>query len=277
MASKNVEKLSMRLKKFWQPGDEIICTRIFRRSNNACYLCGHSPIEWHHVLLNSISNETIDVEFSCVVDMKKILEELGSDQKILFFKKYAEEAAHLNIQHKGTAAILEFNSNTDVIIQLMSKPEELTYRQIRAIMDHTVKFKEGVEAKLFQIAFNIFVKRKYYIYEGLGEHEKTDNVELSIANYFRQEWEDFLASEEEYSRQVYESMFSDHPEEELEISEENICYACKTEIDSIGNESCPKCEWVICPKCASCGCKYSEFKKNNLDKHENMADEEAPF
>jgi hypothetical protein len=111
----------------------------------------------------------------------------------------------------------------------------------------------------------------------MGEHEKTDNVDLSIANHFRQEWEDFLASEEEYSRQVYESMFSDPPEEELEISEDDICYACKTEIDSIGNELCPKCEWVICPKCGNCGCGYPEFKKNSSGKDENVPDEEAPF
>ena len=96
MKSDNWGNLKNRLKRFWRPGDEVICTRIFRRSNNDCYLCDNSPIEWHHVLLNSISNQTIDVEFSCVINIKKILEEWGSNQKILFFNKYAEEASHLN-------------------------------------------------------------------------------------------------------------------------------------------------------------------------------------
>lgn len=195
-----------KLQRFWQPGDEMICTRIFRRSSNECYLCGNTPIEWHHVLLNSISNQTIDVEFSCVIELKKMLEVSGSDQKILFFKKYAEEADHLNSLYEGTATILEFNSNTDVIIQLMSKPEDLTYKQIRAIMDHTIKFKEGVEAELFEAALDIYGNRKYYLYEAMEKHEKTDDVEKSIANFIQQEWEDFQASEGEYNNQVYESM-----------------------------------------------------------------------
>lgn len=80
-----INQKEVKFKNFWKPGDQIICTRIFRRSNNECFLCGHTPIEWHHVLLNTISNEIVDVEFSCVIDMKKILEKSGSDQKILFF------------------------------------------------------------------------------------------------------------------------------------------------------------------------------------------------
>lgn len=63
-----------KLKQFWKPDDEIICTRIFRESSNTCYLCGNTPIEWHHVLLNTVSNQTIDVEFGCVMNIKKILE-----------------------------------------------------------------------------------------------------------------------------------------------------------------------------------------------------------
>jgi hypothetical protein len=155
MKSGGIEIFTNKLKQFWRSGNEIICTRIFRHSNNECYLCGNTPIEWHHVLLNSISNQTIDVEFSCVIELKKMLEVLGSDQKILFFKKYTEEADHLNSLYEGTAEILEFNSNTDVIIQLLSKPEELTYKQIRAIMDHTIKFKDGVKAELFGAALDI--------------------------------------------------------------------------------------------------------------------------
>lgn len=213
MTSDNYAKLICGMKQFWRPGDEIICTRIFRRSNNACYLCGHSPIEWHHVLLNSISNETIDVEFSCVINMKRIFEEWGPDQKILFFKKYTEEANHLNSQYEGTAEILEFNSNADVMIQLLSKPNDLSYKQIKSIMDHTIKFKEGIEMELFQVALDIYVDRKYYIYESLDDYEKTDNVELSIANHFQQEWENFKADEDEYQEALYNKSSYDPSEE----------------------------------------------------------------
>jgi hypothetical protein len=198
-----------KLKQFWRPGDEIICTRIFRLSDNSCYLCGHTPIEWHHVLLNSTSNQTIDVEFSCVIRMKKILEELGSDQNFLFFPKYTEEVEHLNSQYQGTAAILEFNSNTEAITRLLSNTQDLSYTQVKLILDHTVKFREGVEAALFHTALDIYTARKYYIYEMLDEHEKTNNVEQSIENYFREEWESVQGDEAEYQLASYNGHVND--------------------------------------------------------------------
>ncbi len=196
-------KLETKFRNFWKLGDEIICTRIFRWSNNNCYLCGHTPIEWHHVLLNTVSNQTIDVEFSCVINIKKILEELGSDQKILFFHKYTEDVNHLNSQYQGAAAILEFNCNTEVISRLLSNPNELSYKQVRSILDYTVKFSEGDEAELFHAALDIYTDRKYYIYEMLDEHEKTNTVEQSIENYFREEWERVRYDAQEYQSVSY--------------------------------------------------------------------------
>jgi hypothetical protein len=198
-----------KFKIFWKPGDEIICTRIFRWSNNNCYLCGHTPIEWHHVLLNTVSNQTIDVEFSCVINIKKILEELGSDQKILFFHKYTEEVNHLNSKYQGTAAMIAFNSNTEVIIGLLSNPNDLSYKQVRSILDYTVKFSEGNEAELFHAALDIYTNRKYYIYEMLDDHEKTNNVEQSIENYFREEWDRVRNNETEYQSASYNVHIND--------------------------------------------------------------------
>lgn len=215
MEIKNLHGLETRLKNFWRSGDEIICTRIFRRSNNECYLCGHTPIEWHHVLLNSISNEIIDVEFSCVINMKKILEEWGSDQKILFFPKYAEEANHINSEYAGTAAILEFNSNTEVIIQLMSNPEKLSYKQIKSILDYTTKFKDGAEAELFHKAIDIYAARRYYIYEMLDDYEKIGTVEQSIENYFRKEWDE-QCQDAEYRQEMYHTV-TDYGDEDENV------------------------------------------------------------
>lgn len=212
MKTEDCKKLETQLKKFWRPGDEIICTRIFRRSNNKCYLCGNTPIEWHHVLLNSISNQTIDVEFSCVINMKKILEESGSDQKILFFPKHSAEAIHINKLYHGTADILEFNNNIDVIIKMLSRPQDLSYRQVKAIIDHTGKFPDGLERELFRLAVEIYAERRYFIYDGLAEHEKSGNVERSIADYFQREWEDVQAAEEEYQRARYNTCTSDDDE-----------------------------------------------------------------
>jgi len=202
------DNIEERFKKFWKPGDEIICTRVFRCSNNNCYLCGNTPIEWHHVLLNSISNQTIDVEFSCVINMKKILEELGSNQKILFFTKYTEEVNHLNSQYQGTASIIEFSPNPDIIVRMLSRPKELTYKHVMSILDHTVRFNDVFMTELFHAALDIYVERKYYIYEMLDEHQKTDNVEQSIEYYFREEWQR-VRSEEGYQSTTYIAHASD--------------------------------------------------------------------
>ena len=196
------KQMEEKLKQFWKRGDEIICTRIFRRSHNNCYLCGNTPIEWHHVLLNTITNQTIDIEFTCVISIKKILESMGSKQKILFFPQYTEEVNHLNAQYPETAAIIEFTPNPDVIARLLSNPQDLSYKQIRPILDHTVKFNDEFMTELFHAALDIYIERKYYIYEMLDEHQKTDNVERSIENYFREEWER-VRSEDEYQLTAY--------------------------------------------------------------------------
>jgi hypothetical protein len=198
-----------RLKLFWRPGDEIICTRVFRHSDNKCYFCKKTPIEWHHVLLNSISNQTIDVDLLCVIQMKNILEELGSNQKILFFPKYNEEVSHLNSFGEKIAAIIEFSPNTDVVIQMLATPNILSYKQIRSILDYTVKFSEGIEAELFHKALEIYLNRKYYIYENLDERDKTDNVERSIEDYYREEWERVKSEDYEYQDASYIAKIKD--------------------------------------------------------------------
>jgi len=207
MNSDNYTKLLHRMKKFWRPGDEIICTRIFRWSNNNCYLCDHTPIDWHHVLLNTISDETIDVELSCVIKMKKIIENLGSDQKILFFPKYAKEANHLNSQYVGTASILEFSANAQAIALMLSKPKDLNYQQIRLILDYTSKYERGLEFDLFSIALDIYIERKYFIYDGLEDHQKTGNVESAITNYFHEEWERVQTEEVEHQESLFDSSY----------------------------------------------------------------------
>ncbi len=200
--------LEPKVKAFWKPGEDIICTRVFRRSNNECYICGNTHIERHHVLLNSISNKTIDVELCCVINIKKKLESLGYNQKILFFEKYTEEADHLNNQYKGTAQVVMFHSIED-INKLLSKPEHLSYKQVRAILDHTVKFEDSVRSELFHAALDIYLERKYYIYEGLEEHEKTGNVEVDIEKYFREEWERVKTEEALYQEKVLHNLYYD--------------------------------------------------------------------
>jgi hypothetical protein len=207
MSKDKHQSLVEKLTQFWKPGDEIICTRVFRRSNNSCYLCGNTPIEWHHVLLNPNTNQTIDVEFSCVIDIKKIMEQLDSSQKILFFPQYSEEVKHLNSQHEGTAAIIEFNPRPDVMARMLSNPQDLSYKQVRAILDHTVRFNDDLMTELFHAALDIYIERRYFIYEQLPDSQKNGNVEQSIKNYFREEWE--RVQSEEYREELYHGHISD--------------------------------------------------------------------
>jgi len=202
MTIEQKDYIEERFKKFWKPGDEIICTRVFRRSSNNCYLCGNTPIEWHHVLLNTVTNQTIDVEFSCVINIKKIMGKLNSNQKILFFPQYYEEIEHLNSQHPGTAAIVQFSFNPDVMAQLLSKPKDLSYVQVKSILNHTVKYNDEFMTDIFHAALDIYVERKYYIYDYLDENEKTGNVEQSIKNHLRDEWKNDR-SEDDYQSLLY--------------------------------------------------------------------------
>jgi len=199
MALKNNDKFKEKLKHFWRRGDEVVCTRVFRNSNNECYFCGNTPIERHHVLLNTISNQIIDVEFSCVILMKKMMEEIGSSQKILFFPKYTIEVDHLNNQYQGTADIIEFICNIDIIRRLISNPKDLSYKQVRSILDYTIKFEGGTEEEeIFHAALDLYLDRKYYVYEMIDDHKKTNNVKRDIENYFREEWEKYKYQDDKY-------------------------------------------------------------------------------
>lgn len=52
------------------------------------------------------------------------------------------------------------------------------------------------------MAIDLYVDRKDHIYEGLKDHERTDNVEKSIKMAIQWDWEDFQAQEDEYARQI---------------------------------------------------------------------------
>lgn len=195
-----------KIKNFWRPVDELICTRIFRKSNNECYLCGSTPMNRHYVILNTISNVTIDVDFKCIIRLKKIMEHLGSNKKIYFFNKYREEADHINGKYFGTAEMVQFVPNLIVIEELLSRPNEIKYDKIKSILDFTSKFDDGRENELFHKALDIYVERKYYLYEGIKEFEEGDDVERIIKNYLVEETMDFLKKDDfQYSCEYAES------------------------------------------------------------------------
>jgi hypothetical protein len=178
-----------RAEQFCRPTDEIICIRIFRRSDNSCYFCDKAPLEWHHVLLNTATNQTVDVDLECVIGLRKMLESMGSARKILFFPKYKVEADFINSKHDGTAAILEFSASMTVIKLLLARPSEINYQTLKAILDYTGRYLAGEENGLFHQALDIYVERKYYIYESIGDISDGDNVEKIIEEYLRMEAE----------------------------------------------------------------------------------------
>lgn len=171
-----------KLKDFWKQGDEIVCTKVFKKPDSECELCGHTPITWNHILLNDRTKAILTVGSECVVNFKKVIEKLGSKDKVLYFEKYKKAANLLNSRHKGTAEIIQFPA-TELMMQLYMNPEKFDYKKIKSIMDYTCQSAKKEDTELFDRAFHIWGERKYYIYEGLAPHGKGDNAEEIIRKY----------------------------------------------------------------------------------------------
>ncbi len=116
-----------------------------------------------------------------------------------FFPKYTIEVDHLNNQYQGTADIIEFICNIDIIRRLISNPKDLSYKQVRSILDYTIKFEgELKKREIFHAALDLYLDRKYYVYEMIDDHKKTNNVKRDIENYFREEWEKYKYQDDKY-------------------------------------------------------------------------------
>lgn len=178
-----------KVRQFCRPTDELICIRIFKRSDNICCLCCVTPLNWHHVLLNTATNECIDLDLPCVVAFKKIMESLGSRKKIIFFPRYKKEVEYINTINTGTADLLEFSASLTVMKMLLARPGEINYKTLKAILSHTHKFISGEENELFHRALDIYVDREYYIYDSLNDKQEGDDVEKRIEEYMRMEAE----------------------------------------------------------------------------------------
>jgi len=205
-----------KLRDFWKQGDQIVCTKVFKKPNSECELCGHTPITWNHVLLNERTKAILIVGSECVVNFKKVIEKLGSEDKVLYFEKYKNAANLLNSRHKGTAEIIQFPKR-EIMMQLYMNPEKFDYKKIKSIMDYTSEYEKEEDKELFDIALQIWVERKYYIYENLEHHGKGDNAEEIIRKYI-EDLEEEAVSEIEQSYRAdageYEGFF-----EELSIDD----------------------------------------------------------
>jgi len=200
-----------KLKDFWKQGDQIVCTKVFKKPNSECELCGHIPITWNHVLLNDRTKAILIVGSECVVNFKKVIEKLGSKDKVLYFEKYKKAANLLNSRHEGTAEIIQFPKR-EIMMQLYMNPEKFDYKKIKSIMDYTSRSDKKEDEALFHKAQDIWLERKYYIYESYGLHEEGDNAEEVIRKYI-EDLEEEAVGEIEESYRAYAEEYGEFFEE----------------------------------------------------------------
>lgn len=200
----NEDNLTLKIRNFWHEGDRVVCTRVFQKSANRCFFCGLEPIGQDYVLFNCVSEVTVDADFDCVVRLKKTMEDSGSAEKIMFFKKYAEKMDLLNRTHPGAAGFVGFVPNIQIITMLMLNPEDMDYKTVKSVMDFTSKFTTEWECDLWSDAMHIYLERKYYIYDIVKEYEEGDNIEQIIEEEIQRDFEEAMAKDYDDYSDVYD-------------------------------------------------------------------------
>lgn len=225
MAKEYWKTIEEKSKEFWGKGDSILCTRVFRAPDSVCQLCGYKPIRWNHVLLNERTKEILKVGSLCVVNFRKVLEKLGSKEKLLYFEKYKKAAELLNSKYEGTAQIIPFPTS-QLMEQLSKNPDKFDYKKIKSILDYTSGSDRKEDSELFGVALDIWIDRSYWVYEGL-EHPEGGDSEEEIRRKIKDniEWEtkmeleDFYDADDEYTGFFEESSFDDLTPEGMGLDE----------------------------------------------------------
>jgi len=195
MSSEYWNTLKQRLNEFWQPGQEIICLRIFKEENSQCELCDHQPITWNHVLINLQTRETLNVGSRCVENSKKYLD---SKAKFLLFDKYHKSVNGENQRQVSKSEIINLNETVAVLDKVLAD-QNLKYKTLKPILKFTSELKSGYGDYLYQRAMDIFIENKYYLIESSGLMEKEYNdpkiwEEYCLRDTLR-DWEEHLANE----------------------------------------------------------------------------------
>ena len=226
MAKDYYKTIEKKLKEFWKKGDQILGTNVFRAPNSICQLCGHTPITWNHVLLNERTNEILKVGSNCVINFRKVLEKLGSKEKILYFEKHKKAVELLNTKYEGTAKIIPFPAK-QLMEQFSKKSEQFDYKKIKSILDYTLSSETEEDLKVFEAALDIWVERSYYIFEGL-EHSGRTYSEEEIRGKIKDEIEwwktekelaNFNNADDVYAGFFEETFFDDLPQEGIGLDE----------------------------------------------------------
>lgn len=68
------KRVAMRVKKFWERGDEIVEVEVIHEPNSKCQLCDYKPITEVHLLKNLRTSQTLRVGKCCAINYKVVIE-----------------------------------------------------------------------------------------------------------------------------------------------------------------------------------------------------------
>jgi hypothetical protein len=95
------DRLRATINKFWQPGEELRCTRIYTQDAGTCQMCSHHPIKWHHVLHNQRTGADLIVGKECINNYKVV-----TGAQIVFLERLKRAADYLNGRYPDCVLVL---------------------------------------------------------------------------------------------------------------------------------------------------------------------------
>lgn len=189
------QTLAQRSIKFWKPGQEIFCLRIFKLEDSQCELCDHQPITWNYVLINVQTGETMNVGSRCVNNFQKIIDRLNSGTNILFLKKHHGLLTGKDNKNSDLGNVINLDETKVTVLARVLNKKDLKYKTIESIL----KFASGLKSQsgdyLFQKAIEIYAEKYYYLIESSGLTEKEYNDPHIWAEYCLHNAEEYNLSD----------------------------------------------------------------------------------
>ena len=99
------KRVKQNLNKFWQAGDNLLLTDIYADPGQDCQLCGHFPIKWNYILMNTSTSDTIRVGSKCIRSIKQVVRDMGHDVMIEFPFRFVAKAEGINQKQPGTVFV----------------------------------------------------------------------------------------------------------------------------------------------------------------------------
>lgn len=200
--------IGQRLKEFWEPGQDIICLRGFKRQDSQCELCDYYPITWSHMIINSQTGECMRLGSLCVQNFRKVIEKKSED-KFLEFDKYLKA-----INKDNKSGVVNIKYTLAVLDKFLSRHKSLNYKTLDSILKYTNSLESEYGNRIFHKALDIWIDNEYYLNGSSGLTEK--DPKKCEEDLKRKAEEEFYYSEEEY---LYHSSEEDGTPEGLGADE----------------------------------------------------------